>query len=68
MMGSLVIGAYIYSLEVGIANYSVTLNPTQTQVNIATTTALYSVIIFLCGAFFSAGLSMLLNLIELEKK
>jgi len=68
MVGSFVIGAWIYALEVGIANYAVTLSPSQTQVYITTQTALYSIILFVCGALFSAGLSMAVNLIELEKK
>ena len=55
-------------MEVGAADYAVTLNPSKTQVFVSTTTALYSIIIFICGALFSAGLSMLLNLIRPEKE
>jgi ABC-type sugar transport system permease subunit len=68
LLASLAVGAMVYSWEVGASNYTVTLNPSQTAVDVKTTTALYSIVIFLCGAFFSAGLAMLLNLIELEKR
>ena len=68
MAGSFIVGVLTYSMENNAANYEVTLNPSQTAVNIATQTALYSIILFLCGSFFSAGLAMALNLIELEKK
>jgi hypothetical protein len=52
----------------GAGYFALTLNPSKTQVFVSTTTALYSIIIFICGALFSAGLSMLLNLIRPEKK
>lgn len=68
LAASVIIGAFVYSWEVGAANYTITLNPSQTAVDVKTTTALYAIIIFLCGAFFSAGLSMVLNLITLDKK
>lgn len=68
MVLSGILGARIYMLEVGASNYSITLGPSQTQVNVSTTDALYSIIIFLCGALFSAGLSMLAGLLTPEKK
>jgi hypothetical protein len=43
-------------------------NPSQTQVGVNTQSVLYSVILFVRGAFFSSGLAMGLNLIELDKK
>jgi hypothetical protein len=68
LLASVIVGSLVYSWEAGASNYTITLNPSQTAVNVKTTTALYSVIIFICGAFFSAGLAMVLNLVELEKK
>ena len=68
LLASIAIGAMVYSWEVDASNYTVTLNPSQTAVNVKTTTAFYSIIIFLCGAFFSAGLSMILNLVKLDNK
>ena len=67
MAVSVAVGALVYSWENSASNYTITLNPSQTAVDVRTTTALYSVIIFLCGAFFSAGLAMVLNLVKLEK-
>ena len=68
MAGSFAVGVWVTYLETQVANYVVTLNPSQTQVNISTMSVLFSVALFLCGALFSAGLAMGLNLIELEKK
>ena len=67
MAVSITVGALVYSWENSASNYTITLNPSQTAVDVRTTTALYSIIIFLCGAFFSAGLAMALNLVKLEK-
>ena len=67
MAASIAVGALVYSWENSASNYTITLNPSQTAVDVRTTTALYSIIIFLCGAFFSAGLAMVLNLVKLEK-
>lgn len=67
MAVSITVGALVYSWENSASNYTITLNPSQTAVDVRTTTALYSVVLFLCGAFFSAGLAMVLNFVKLEK-
>ena len=65
---SFALGVRVYLLDVGNYAYAITLNPSQTQVYVSTSTALYSIIIFVCGALFSTGLSMLVALIQPDKK
>ena len=65
---SVILGVRVYLLDVGIYGYAFTLNPSQTQVYISTSTALYSIIIFVCGALFSAGIAMILELFKPERE
>ena len=62
------LGVRVYFLDVGDYSYAFTLNPSQAQVYISTSTAMYSIVIFVCGALFSAGIAMVLELVKPEKE
>lgn len=65
---SFLLGVRVYFLDVGTYSYAFALSPSAAQVYISTSTALYSIVLFVCGALFSAGIAMVLELVKPEKE
>ncbi len=62
------LGILFYTLDVGNYSYLFTIYPSQTKVDISTSNTVLSIAIFICGAVFSTGLSMIINLLQFDKK
>lgn len=67
MIVGLVLGYWFYSLDVGNYTYLLTVGPSQNQIFISTSPTLDSIGIFVCGALFSTGLSMITSLLQPKK-